>query len=101
MELWTAWVWLLSSFVSLLAHHLGVTEAVAIILATTVARLALTPVSLKAAYQSELSRRALEHLKPELQQLRESLKGDQAALAARRCSCTERTASTRWDGGRS
>lgn len=81
MGLWSAWVSLLSSFISLLSHHLGVTEAVAIILATAIARLALLPISLKAAYQGELNRRTLERVSPELQRLRESLKGDRAALA--------------------
>lgn len=83
MELWTAWVSLLSSSLLLVASHLGVSEAVAIILVTAAARLALMPISLKAAYQGELSRRALERLKPELQHLKETLRHDQAALAAR------------------
>lgn len=81
MELWSAWLSLLSSFISLFTHHLGATEAVAIILATAAARLVLLPISLKAAYRGELSRRTLERLRPELQRLKEALKGDQAALA--------------------
>lgn len=82
MELWTAWLSLLSSSLQSLTSHFGVSEAVAIILLTAAARLLLMPVSLKAAYQGEMSRRALEQLKPELQRLKETFKDDQAALAA-------------------
>lgn len=83
MEFWTAWVSLLSSSLALLTAHLGVSEAVAIILATAAVRAMLMPVSLKAAYHGELSRRALERLKPELQRLKETCNGDRAALSAR------------------
>jgi len=83
VEFWTAWVSLLSSSLALLTAHFGVSEAVAIILATMAARLMLMPISLRAAYQGELSRRALERLKPELQRLKEAHKGDHAALSAR------------------
>ena len=82
MEIWTAWVLFLSFAQSLLVIQLGVSEPVAIILLTAAARLLLMPISLKAAYQGEMSRRALEQLKPELQRLKESFKGDPAALAA-------------------
>lgn len=83
MEFWTAWVSLLSSSLVLMTAQFGVSEAVAIILMTAAARLMLMPVSLKAAYQGELSRRALERLKPELQRLKEAHGGDRAALSAR------------------
>lgn len=83
MEFWTAWISLLSTSLALLTAHLGVSEAVAIILATAAARGALMPISLKAAYHGELSRRALERLKPELQRLKETHNGDRAALSAR------------------
>jgi len=83
VELWTSWLSFLSSSLSLLSAQFGLSEAVAIITLTAVARLALMPVSLRAAYQGELSRRALERLKPELLKLRETFKDDRAQLSAR------------------
>lgn len=83
MELWTSWLSFLSSSLSLLSTNLGLSEAAAIIVLTAVARLVLMPVSLGAAYQAELSRRALERLKPELLKLRETFKDDRARLSAR------------------
>lgn len=83
MELWTFWLSCLSSSPSLLSTHLGLSEAVAIIVLTGIARLVLMPVSLRAAYQGELSRRALERLKPDLLKLRETFKDDRAQLSAR------------------
>jgi YidC/Oxa1 family membrane protein insertase len=83
VELWTSWLSFLSSSLSLFSTHFGLSEAVAIIALTAVARLVLMPVSLRAAYQGELSRRALERLKPELLTLRETFKDDRAQLSAR------------------
>jgi YidC/Oxa1 family membrane protein insertase len=83
VDIWTSWLSFLSSTLSLLSTHLGLSEAVAIIGLTAVARVALMPISLKAAYQAELSRRALEQLKPELLKLRETFKDDRAQLSAR------------------
>jgi YidC/Oxa1 family membrane protein insertase len=83
VELWTSWLSFLSSSLSAFSAHFGLSEAVAIIALTAIARLVLMPVSLRAAYQGELSRRALERLKPELAKLRETFKGDHAQLSAR------------------
>lgn len=69
------WLSFLSSSLSFLSLQFGLTEAVAIIVLTSIARLALFPVS-------ELSRRALEGIKPELLKLRELYKEDRAQLAA-------------------
>ena len=55
----------------------------AIILLTVLARLALLPLSLKAALRSQRNKEAMERLKPALDALKEACKDDQAELGRR------------------
>ena len=82
MPLWTMWTHLLETALGFLGAHLGLSEAAAIIALTLMARTALMPVSLTAAYKAQKNKEAMERLKPELEKLRERLKDNQAELAA-------------------
>lgn len=81
MELWTMWTHALEAGVGLIAAQLGLSEAVAIIVLTLIARAAMMPVSLVSAYRMQLNKSAVARLKPALEALRERLKADPAELA--------------------
>ena len=83
MTLWTLWTNLLQHVLGFLSAHLGGSEALGIILLTVLARLALLPLSVKAALRSQRNKEALERLKPELESLKEVCKDDQAELGRR------------------
>jgi YidC/Oxa1 family membrane protein insertase len=83
MAWWTLWTNLLQHALGFLTAHLGGSEALAIILLTVLARLALLPLSLKAALRSQRNKEALERLQPELDALKEACKDDQAELGRR------------------
>lgn len=81
MELWTMWTHLLEAGVGLIAAQLGLSEAVAIIVLTLIARAAMMPVSLASAYRMQLNKEEVARLKPALEALRARLKSDPAELA--------------------
>lgn len=81
MELLTAWTHLLDAGIGLIAAQLGLSEAVAIIVLTLIARAAMMPASLASAYRMQLNKDAVARLKPALEALRERLKADPAELA--------------------
>jgi YidC/Oxa1 family membrane protein insertase len=83
MELWTLWTHLLEASVGSLATYFGFSEAVAIIVLTLIARLALMPVSLTAAYKMQLNKEAMNRIKPALEELRETFKDKPSELASR------------------
>ncbi|MHB8446669.1 MAG: YidC/Oxa1 family membrane protein insertase [Rudaea sp.] len=66
-----------------LSGHFGISEAMAIILLTLVARTAMAPLSLAAAYQAQKNRVAIARIQPALLQLRERFKENPQELAAR------------------
>ena len=82
MELWTTWIDFLQTSMGLLATHFGFSEAVTIIALTLIARLALMPVSLAAAYRMEKNKATLARIKPQLEALREAHQSDSSQLAA-------------------
>jgi YidC/Oxa1 family membrane protein insertase len=81
MAAWSIWTQFLEASVAFIALHLDVSQGVAIIVLTLIARAALMPVSLTSAWRMQLNKEAMERLKPELDALRERLKGDSTALA--------------------
>ena len=81
MELWTMWTHALEAGIRLIAAQLGLSEALAIIVLTLIARAAMMPVSLASAYRMQINKQAVARLKPKLEALRERLKADPAELA--------------------
>ncbi len=81
MEIWSAWVNLLSTGVEQFSFYFGFTEAMAIIVFTLALRLLLTPLSLKATMESYKNKAAMEKLKPELDQLKDRYQNDPGELA--------------------
>ena len=81
MELWTMWTHALEAGIGLIVAQLGLSEALAIIVLTLIARAAMMPVSLASAYRMQINKQAVARLKPKLEALRERLKADPAELA--------------------
>lgn len=82
MDLWHSWTSLLADILSLISSQLGLTEAMAIILLTLIARAILMPVSLRSAIRMEANKQKMKRLKPELDALKELHKNDSARLTA-------------------
>lgn len=83
MELWSIWTHLLEANLGFLAAHFGFSEAVSIIVLTLIARAAMMPVSLAAAYRIQKNKEALERIKPALEELRQTFKDNPSELATR------------------
>lgn len=81
MELWSVWTQSLASTLGYLAAHFGVSEAMAIVVLTLLARIFLMPVSLASAYRIQMNKERMERLRPALEELRKKYKDDPAALA--------------------
>jgi YidC/Oxa1 family membrane protein insertase len=83
MELWSLWTQLLETCLSFLAVHFGLSQALAIITLTLMARAVMMPVSLTAAYKMQKNKAAIERIKPALEALRNTYKDNGAELAKR------------------
>ncbi len=83
MELWTLWTHLLQASLGYLSIHFGFSEAISIIVITLIARAAMMPISLTAAYRSQKNKVALEQIKPALDQLRNTYKDNPSELVTR------------------
>ena len=59
MELWTMWTHALEAGIGLIAAQLGLSEALAIIVLTLIARAAMMPVSLASAYRMQINKQAV------------------------------------------
>lgn len=81
MELWTSWTQSLATILGYLASHFGLSEAMAIVVLTLIARIILMPVSLASAYRLQKNKDVIERLRPALEELRKQFKDDPAALA--------------------
>jgi YidC/Oxa1 family membrane protein insertase len=82
MDLWHLWISTLANGLSLLASQTNLSEAMAIILLTIIARICLMPISLTASYRMELNKQKLKRLKPDLDRLRAVNKDNPAELAS-------------------
>jgi YidC/Oxa1 family membrane protein insertase len=82
MEIWHLWTSLLTSSISFMSGYFGVSEAVAIIGLTMIARTGLMPVSVTAALRMDLNKERLRRIKPELETLKARLQDKPSELAA-------------------
>jgi YidC/Oxa1 family membrane protein insertase len=82
MELWNFWISLLQSALTYISMHFGVSQAMAVILLTLLARSILMPVSLTSAIRIEKSKKQMKLFKPQLDALRETYKDDPAKMAS-------------------
>ena len=78
MEVWNLWTGLITYLIDYLSLNLGVSEALAIILFTMLARLALMPVSLVSSYRMCRNRLTLQRLQPVVEALKEQYPDDLA-----------------------
>ncbi len=81
MELWSLWTQQLETAVTFLAAHFGLSQALAIILLTLIARAVMMPLSLTSAYKMQKNKAAIERIKPELEALRKTYKDNATELA--------------------
>ncbi len=81
--MWESWVELLQRGLTALSLHVGLSEAMAIIVFTLATRLLIAPVSLAVSYRGQKTRDTLERLKPELEALRARHADDPRELARR------------------
>ena len=83
MELWTTWMHILESVLWFLTMHFGFSEAASIIILTLLARAAMMPLSLSAAYKAQTNKEKIERIKPTLEKLRNKFKDNPHELATR------------------
>jgi YidC/Oxa1 family membrane protein insertase len=83
MALWSVWTDMLQGVLGLLATHGGLSEAMAIITLTLLARALMLPVSLTSAVRAQRNKEALARIQPELARLKETFQGDAKALNGR------------------
>lgn len=82
MDIWHLWVSLLGHGLGALSSQFGLSEALAIVLLTLVARALLMPLSVAAVLRAELRKERLLALRPELDALGRRFEGKGAELAA-------------------
>lgn len=82
MEIWKFWTDALSHLLSLIGSQLGVSDALAIILLTLAARLALMPIAVICTARMQANRLKMDRLKPDLDKLRQTHKDQPKELAA-------------------
>lgn len=83
MDIWNAWTNLLETGINLLAGHFGLSEALAVIAFTLLARLALMPLSFRAAHDMYKNQMAIREVKPEIDRLKEVYKENPSEVAKR------------------
>ena len=81
MELWNIWVTLIENSMVFFSSQVGMTEAVAIIAFTLLARVTLLPVSYKSAYNMYKNKLAMQTLKPDIDRLKSKYKDDPVEFA--------------------
>ncbi|AMC34067.1 YidC/Oxa1 family membrane protein insertase [Janthinobacterium sp. B9-8] len=80
MELWALWTNVFTVSISMLTSHLGLSEALAIILLTLCVRAAMMPLSLASAHQMHKNKLAIAKLKPMQAKLSERHKSNPREL---------------------
>lgn len=83
MEIWNIWTSFLTNGINFLSMYFGVSEALAIIIFTLLARIMLMPISLKSAYMMHKNKLAIERVRPEIERLRDLYSGKPGELAKR------------------
>lgn len=82
LELWSMWTQSLASTLTYFSQQLGLTEAIAIIVLTLLARAVLMPISLTAAYRMEVNKQKMNALKPALERIKEQFRDRPQELMA-------------------
>jgi len=82
MELWNLWIALLQSALANISVYFGLSEAMAVIVLTMLARATLMPVSLTSAVRMEVNKQKMKLLKPQIDALRTIYPSDPAKVAA-------------------
>jgi YidC/Oxa1 family membrane protein insertase len=80
MDLWSLWTHLFTASINMLTSHLGLSEALSIMLLTLCTRTALMPLSLASAYQMHKNKCAMAALKPQQTKLNEQYKSNPSEL---------------------
>ncbi|MCX7208006.1 MAG: membrane protein insertase YidC [Proteobacteria bacterium] len=80
MDLWALWTNVFTVSISMLTSHLGISEALSIMLLTLCVRAAMMPISLAAAYQMHKNKLAMAELKSMQAKLSEQHKSNPAEL---------------------
>lgn len=83
MEIWNIWTSFITNGINFLSMYFGVSEALAIIIFTLLARIMLMPISLKSAYMMHKNKLAIERVRPEIERLRDLYSGKPGELAKR------------------
>lgn len=83
MEIWNIWTSFLTNGINFLSMYFGVSEALAIIIFTLLARIMLMPISLKSAYMMHKNKLAIERVRPEIERLRDLYSENPGELAKR------------------
>jgi YidC/Oxa1 family membrane protein insertase len=81
MEIWNIWTSFITNGINFLSMYFGVSEALAIIIFTLLARIMLMPISLKSAYMMHKNKLAIERVRPEIERLRDLYSGKPGELA--------------------
>jgi YidC/Oxa1 family membrane protein insertase len=80
MDLWALWTNVFTVSISMLTSHLGLSEALSIMLLTLCVRAAMMPLSLAAAHQMHKNKLAIAELKPMQAKLSEQHKSNPSEL---------------------
>ena len=83
MEIWSFWITFIANSIDYVSTYFGVSQAIAIILFTLLARLVLMPISLKSSYEMHKNKQALEKVRPEIEQLKQRYKNNPAEIRKR------------------
>jgi YidC/Oxa1 family membrane protein insertase len=83
MEFWNAWTELLTYCVGFFSEQWGLSEAMAIITFTLIARVLLLPISFRAALDMHKNKQVMEKLKPKLAKMQERYRDNPAEIAQR------------------
>lgn len=97
MELWTLWTYLLQTSLHFFSAHFGFSEAISIMAITLIARLALMPLSLKAAYKAQKHKESMEQIKPAIEELRQTHQNNPSESAAQEAALYRRHGITLFD----
>lgn len=80
MEFWNMWIMLIENSINFFSSQVGMTEAVAIIVFTLLARITLIPVSYQSAYRMYKNKLSMQALKPEIDRLKRIYEDDPVKL---------------------
>jgi YidC/Oxa1 family membrane protein insertase len=83
MEIWSFWTAFITTGIDMLSMHFGLSEALAIIIFTLLARIILMPISLKSSLKMYKNKQAIERVKPEIDRLREVYRNNPEELSKR------------------